>query len=69
MRDEDLLDVVRTATSNGAWAVGRADHDLTAGARADLVLVDAENPMDALVRLPERRLVVGGGRVLRSTLG
>lgn len=68
VRDEDLLDVVRTATSDGAWAVGRADHDLTAGARADLVLVDAENPMDALVRLPERRLVVGGGRVLRSTL-
>ena len=28
------------------------------------MLLDAENVMDALVRLPPRSLVVGGGRVL-----
>lgn len=64
VRDEDLLRVVQLATNAGAWAVGRDVHDLVEGARADVVLVDAENPMDALVRLPERALVVGGGQVL-----
>ncbi|MDQ1117330.1 cytosine/adenosine deaminase-related metal-dependent hydrolase [Microbacterium testaceum] len=55
---------MRLATTAAAWAVGREVHDLEVGARADIVLMDAENPMDALVRLPERALVVGGGRVL-----
>lgn len=64
VRDEDLLRVVQLATNAGAWAVGRDVHDLVEGARADIVLVDAENPLDALVRVPERALVVGGGRVL-----
>jgi len=63
-RDEDLLRVVRLATSAGAWAVGREVHDLVEGARADIVLVEAENPLDALVRVPERMLVVAGGSVL-----
>jgi cytosine deaminase len=64
VRDEDLLRVVRLATTDGAWAVGRDGHDLVVGARADLVLLDAENPLDALVRTPPRELVLGGGRVL-----
>lgn len=63
-RDEDLLRVMRLATSAGAWAVGREVHDLVEGARADIVLVEAENPLDALVRVPERMLVVAGGSVL-----
>lgn len=66
VRDEDLLRVVEAATSKGAWAVGRERHDLVPGARADLVLLDAENPMDALVRTPPRALVLGGGRVLHE---
>lgn len=64
VRDEDLLRVVRLATSAAAWAVGRTVHDLVEGARADIVLLDAENPMDALVRQPERALVIAGGRAL-----
>ncbi|MFJ4160701.1 amidohydrolase family protein [Microbacterium testaceum] len=64
VRDEDLLRVVELATRAGAWAVGREVHDLVEGARADIVLVDAENPMDALVRQPERALVIAGGRAL-----
>lgn len=66
VRDEDLRRVVELATSAGAWAVGRDRHDLVVGARADLVLLDAENPMDALVRTPPRELVLGGGRVLHE---
>ncbi|GEB45774.1 cytosine deaminase [Microbacterium testaceum] len=64
VHDHDLLRVVRLATSAGAWAVGREVHDLVEGARADIVLVDAENPLDALVRQPERSLVIAGGRAL-----
>lgn len=64
VRDEELLRVVQLATSAAGWSVGRETHDLIEGARADIVLMDAENPLDALVRLPERALVVGGGRVL-----
>ncbi|MDO5701575.1 MAG: amidohydrolase family protein [Bowdeniella nasicola] len=62
--DEDLLDVVRLATSDAAWAVGRTSHDLVPGAVADIVLVDAENPMDALARVLPREAVIGGGRLL-----
>ncbi|WP_394684932.1 amidohydrolase family protein [uncultured Microbacterium sp.] len=64
VRDEELLRVVELATRAGAWAIGREVHDLVEGARADIVLVDAENPMDALVRQPERALVIAGGRAL-----
>ncbi|GIG24102.1 amidohydrolase family protein [Cellulomonas denverensis] len=66
VRDEDLTRVVRGLTSEGAWSVGRtaAEHDLVVGGRADVVLLDAENPMDALVRTPPREVVVAGGRAL-----
>lgn len=62
--DDELTRVVQLATSAAGWAVGRVTHDLVEGARADIVLMDAENPMDALVRQPERALVIAGGRAL-----
>ncbi|MFD6142008.1 hypothetical protein [Promicromonospora sp. NPDC060271] len=34
------------------------------GAPADVVLVDAENVPDAVVRAPRRALVLAGGRVV-----
>jgi cytosine deaminase len=62
VRDEDLLRVVEIAT--GGSALRRlGDESTQAGDRADIVLVDAENAMDALVRTP-RREVVGRGRLL-----
>ena len=64
VRDDDLTRVVELATD--ARFVGRPDHGLEVGAPADLVLLDAENPMDALVRAPERSLVLAGGRVLHG---
>lgn len=66
VRDEDLLRVVEIATSRAARFVGREAHDLVVGSRADIVLVDAENPMDALVRAPAREIVIGGGRLLHA---
>lgn len=45
-------------TDDPAAAVG-----LGVGSRADIVLLDAENPMDALVRAPARQLVLVGGEI------
>lgn len=69
VRDEDLHRVVELATRSAARFVGREAHDLVPGARADLVLVEAEHAMDALVRVPPRRAVVGGGRLLHAASG
>ena len=62
--DEELVHAARIATSSAASFVGRETHDLVVGARADVVLVDAENVPDAVVRAPRRDLVVAGGRVV-----
>lgn len=66
VRDEDLLRVVEIATRDGGRFAGLDIHDIVPGARADIVLMDAENPMDALVRTPTRELVLGAGRVLHT---
>ncbi|MCR8669885.1 amidohydrolase family protein [Agrococcus sp. HG114] len=66
VRDEELRRVVEVATSGAAAFVGRETHDLVPGARADVVLLDAEHAMDALVTAPPRRAVVGGGRLLHE---
>jgi cytosine/adenosine deaminase-related metal-dependent hydrolase len=62
--DDELTYAVRLATTDGASYVDRERHDLVVGARADIVLVDAENVPDALVRVPPRKLVIAGGRVV-----
>ncbi len=62
--DDKLTTAVEHATTHGAPFVGREKHDLVAGSRADIVLLDAENVPDVLVRCPQRRLVVSGGRVI-----
>ncbi|WP_159706034.1 amidohydrolase [Arthrobacter sp. 18067] len=62
--DDKLTNAVEYATKHGAPFVGREQHDLVAGARADIVLLDAENVPDALVRCPQRRLVVSAGRAV-----
>ncbi len=67
VRDEDLARVVEVATGSAAPFVGGAAADLTVGARADIVLVDAENPMDALVRTSGAS--PRGGRRTRAARG
>jgi cytosine/adenosine deaminase-related metal-dependent hydrolase len=65
MRREDELaiafDCVSTAAARGC---GFADYGLHVGARADLVLVDAETVAHAVVARPKRKLVVANGRVV-----
>ena len=62
--DEELTGAVGLATSGAAGFVGRERHGLVAGARADVVVLDALNGPDALVRVPPRHLVVAGGQVV-----
>ena len=62
--DDDFLTVDQLASSHAAGFVGREVHDIVPGARADLVLVDAENVPDAIVRTPARHTVIAGGRVV-----
>lgn len=62
--DDDLVWAVQQITTGSAPFVHRDVHDLRAGARADVVLVDAENVQDALIRAPQRALVVAGGAVV-----
>lgn len=66
VRDEELHRVVEIATRGAAGFVGRTVHDLVPGARADVVLLEAEHTMDALVRTPPRLAVVGGARLLHD---
>jgi cytosine deaminase len=62
--DSDLRYAVELATTRAGGFVHREVHDLAVGARADIVLIDAENVQDALVRVPRRALVVAGGTVV-----
>ncbi|WP_329480040.1 amidohydrolase [Kribbella sp. NBC_01484] len=62
--DADLTYAVELATTAGARFVHRENHDLVPGARADIVLIDAENVPDVLVRAPRREMVVAGGRIV-----
>ncbi|GAA1152667.1 amidohydrolase family protein [Kribbella jejuensis] len=62
--DEDLTYAVELATTYGAPFVHRENHGLTVGARADIVLLDAENAPDVLVRAPRREVVIAAGQVV-----
>lgn len=62
--DEELAYAVDLATTAAAPFVHRTHHGLEAGDRADIVLLDAQNVQDALMRGPRRELVIAGGRVV-----
>lgn len=64
VRDDDLRRVVDLATGAATPFAGLPEGRLVVGARADIVLLDAENAMDALVRTPPRDAVIAGGRLL-----
>jgi cytosine deaminase len=60
------LDMVTTAP---ARILGRRDHGLTVGCRADLVVLEASTLAEAVGGLPPRALVVKGGRVTAGADG
>ena len=63
-RDDEVAMALATVTDWAAEGCGFAEYGLAVGARADLVLLDAETPAEAVVATPPRRLVISHGRVV-----
>jgi cytosine/adenosine deaminase-related metal-dependent hydrolase len=63
-RDDEVELAFDMVTQGGATAMRLADYGLVPGAWADIVLVDAETPTDAVVSRPPRRLVLKRGEVV-----
>jgi cytosine deaminase len=63
-RDDEVALAFDCVGAAGAAGCGFADYGLEAGARADLVLVEARSLAEAVVARPPRRVVVSGGRVV-----
>jgi cytosine deaminase len=66
-RDADIELALEAATYGGARALGLPAYGLTVGAPADLVVVDARTPAEAVVNRPARDLVLKAGRVVART--
>lgn len=63
-RDEDIELVLDAATHGGARALGLGPYGLEAGAPADLVVLTAQTPAEAVVARPARDLVLKAGRIV-----
>ncbi|MER6506614.1 amidohydrolase [Nonomuraea sp. NPDC001636] len=65
-RDEDIELALEAATVGGALALGLPGYGLAPGDRADLVVVPASGPGEAVVVHPRRTLVMKDGVVLHN---
>lgn len=63
-RDEDIELALGTATTGAARILGIDNYGLHPGAPADLVVVDAGSPAEAVVVRPSRTFVLKAGRVV-----
>jgi cytosine/adenosine deaminase-related metal-dependent hydrolase len=63
-RDDALAIAFDCVSRTAARGCGFADYGLHLGARADLVLVDAETVAHAVAARPVRKLVVANGRIV-----
>ncbi len=63
-RDEDIELALEAATYGGARALGLEPYGLVVGAPADLVVVNARTPAEAIVARPPRDIVLKDGRVV-----
>lgn len=63
-RDDDIEGVIDVATYGGASVVGAADYGLAEGRFADLVVVDGETHVEAVISRPARSLVMKSGQVV-----
>ncbi|MCP3717156.1 amidohydrolase family protein [Paraburkholderia sp. CNPSo 3281] len=63
-RDDDIAIAFDCVSDAAARGCGFSDYGLRVGARADLVVVDAESVAHAVVARPRRKLVVANGRVV-----
>ncbi|MGH2533506.1 MAG: amidohydrolase family protein [Thermomicrobiales bacterium] len=63
-RDDEIEMVLDIITHGGAQAIGDAAYGLASGCPANLVLVDGETHVEAVIERPSRWLVVKNGRVI-----
>ncbi|ASL41967.1 N-isopropylammelide isopropyl amidohydrolase [Burkholderia sp. AD24] len=63
-RDDELAIAFDCVSTTAALGCGFNDYGLHVGARADLVLVDADTLAHAIVARPPRKLVVANGRIV-----
>jgi cytosine deaminase len=63
-RDDELVLAFAAVSDWAASGCGFGDYGLEVGARADLVLLEAENVQEAVVATPHARTVVSHGRVV-----
>ncbi|WP_258360118.1 amidohydrolase family protein [Moorella sulfitireducens (nom. illeg.)] len=59
----ELKNVLKMGTYNAAAAIGLKKYGIKAGDRADLVLLDATGPAEAIIGQVEKVCVIKGGRV------
>jgi cytosine deaminase len=65
---DEIAAALRMVTDGAARLLGLPDYGIVPGARADLVVLDAETAHDALREQAPRRWVVRGGRVVAETV-
>jgi cytosine/adenosine deaminase-related metal-dependent hydrolase len=63
-RDDDIELALDAATYGGSRALALKSYGLTIGAPADLVVVSARTPAEAVVARPMRELVLKAGRIV-----
>ncbi len=67
-RDDDIELALHAATYGGRALLGLPADPLGVGSPADLVVVDVPTAAEAVVTVPERRLVIRAGRVVAGSL-
>jgi cytosine deaminase len=65
---DEIAAALRMVGADAARLLGLPDYGLVPGARADLVILDAESGRDALREQAARRWVLHGGRVVAETV-
>jgi cytosine/creatinine deaminase len=63
-RDDELELMLDIATYGGAQVMGTSDYGLESGCAADLVLVDGETHVEAIIERPARWLVMKRGQIV-----
>jgi cytosine deaminase len=68
MSQPDEIETLFTMTTdNAAQVLGLTDYGTTPGCAGDLVILDAQTPLQAIVEKPDRRYVIRRGRVVAET--
>jgi len=66
---EEIEAVFKMTTTNAARTLGVLDdYGVAVGKRADLVIIDATSPKDAIRIQPDRRWVIKGGKILAENV-